>query len=77
MKEIVAALKEARNKCTDTADKSTLRDLDDIIQKLEEILAETGTRKVASTGTGIVNKQRSVDECKRRRLICRRKRRNL
>lgn len=36
MKDIVAALKEARNKCTDTADKSTLRDLDEVIQKLEE-----------------------------------------
>lgn len=36
MKDIVAALKKARNKCTDTVDKSTLSDLDEIIQQLEE-----------------------------------------
>ena len=54
MKEIVAALKEARNKCTDTADKSTLRDLDDIIQKLEEKTKENPSKL---TGLLILSKR--------------------
>jgi len=36
MKDIVNSLKRARSKCTDTIDKSTLSELDIIIQQLEE-----------------------------------------
>ncbi|MBQ4838698.1 hypothetical protein [Pseudoalteromonas luteoviolacea] len=36
MKEIITALKEARDNCADTVDKSTLDKLDCIIQQLED-----------------------------------------
>ncbi len=38
MKEILSALKRAREKCTDAVDKSTASELDEIILQLEEKL---------------------------------------
>jgi len=35
MKDLVSALKKARNKCADTVDKRTLDELDSVIEKLE------------------------------------------
>ncbi|MDQ9093086.1 hypothetical protein RC083_16030 [Pseudoalteromonas haloplanktis] len=37
MKDIITALKEARDKCTDTVDKSTIDELNKIIQQLEKM----------------------------------------
>jgi len=36
MKETIEALKEARNKCADTVDKSTLKEIDEAINSLEK-----------------------------------------
>lgn len=36
MKDVIAALKKARNKCADTVDKSTLEELDAIIKTMQE-----------------------------------------